>query len=65
MAKRYKLQKIKVYDKKSTNFGKIKVYNKNSINFCSRAIKYPAEGAAFGGVMMRKFYRETLFNILL
>lgn len=51
--------------KKAQTLKKIKVYDKKSINFCSRAIKYPAEGCAFGGVTMRKFYRKTLFNILL
>lgn len=55
MAKRYKLRKIKVYDKKGTNFEKIKVYNKNSRNFCRKAINYPAEGAAFGGDFKDKF----------
>lgn len=48
-------EKIKVYDKKSTNFEKIKVYNKNGINFCGRAIKYLAEGCAFGGGFGDKF----------
>ena len=56
MAKRHKLRKIKVYDKKGTNFKKIKVYNKNSINFCRKAINYPAEGVAFGGALEINLY---------
>ena len=42
--------------KKAQTLKKIKVYNKNSINFCSRAMKYPAEGAAFGGDLEINLY---------